>query len=297
MTVPLLTLFTIPKPFQGTTAIQQRNAIQSWQLLGDRVEVIVVGDDSGVAEAARDLGVRHIPDVRRNEHGTPLVDSVFHLGTSASSSGLLCYANADIILMSDFLGAIGQLASHHFLMCGRRWDLDLDVQLDFTRSDWETNLRTHVRKAGALHAATGIDYFAFRRGLFDSMPSFAIGRTIWDNWMLFHARASGAPIVDATDAVMAVHQNHSYGHVPGGIEAVWRGAEAMRNQELAAEMLVPFTIDNANLRISSSGVAPNLSRAHLAKLPSERLALLLRARPRLRAAVRKVTRPVLAGRV
>jgi GT2 family glycosyltransferase len=45
--------------------------------------------------------------------------------------------------------------------------------------------------------------------------------------------ARGVPVVDATPAVYAVHQNHDYLHVGGGENAVWRGAAALRNQELA----------------------------------------------------------------
>ena len=66
--------------FDGVTAVQQRNAIQSWQQLGDWVEVVLVGDDPGTAETARNLHVRHMPNVERNAYGTPLVDSVFRLG-------------------------------------------------------------------------------------------------------------------------------------------------------------------------------------------------------------------------
>jgi hypothetical protein len=290
MSEPLLTLFTIPKAFRGATAIQQRNAIQSWQHLGDDVEVVLIGDDAGTADAGRDLGVRHIPNVERNEHGTPLVDSVFRLGLAATASRLVCYVNADIILMSDFTGAIRTLGSAQFLMCGRRWDFDLDAPLAFPSMTWEAELRSTVRAKGKLHAATGVDYFAFSRGLFSSIPAFSIGRTMWDNWLLFHARAVGVPLIDATEAIMAVHQNHDYQHVPGGIEAAWSGPEALRNQTLAAEMLVPFTIEDATHRLSTNGMSPNFSRAHLARLPQEWAALHLRSHPRLTALIRQTAR-------
>jgi hypothetical protein len=293
----LLTLFTIPKAFDGVTAIQQRNAIQSWQRLGDAIEVVLIGDDPGTADAARDLGVRHIPNVERNDYGTPLVDSVFRLGIAASTSRLVCYVNADIILMSDFTEAIRRVGFDRFLICGRRWDFDLDAPLDFSSADWETELGETVRSKGKLHAATGVDYFAFSRGLFDSVPAFSIGRTMWDNWLLFHVRAQGVPLIDATEGIMAIHQTHHYKHVTGGIEGVWSGPEAMRNQALAAEMLVPFTIEDATLRLSRDGISPNFSRAHLARLPQEWAALGLRSYPRLSGFVRRTARTAMARRV
>ena len=61
----MLTLFTIPKAFQGHTGIIQRNAIKSWTLLDPGCQVILVGDDDGTDKAAEELNVRHISDVKR----------------------------------------------------------------------------------------------------------------------------------------------------------------------------------------------------------------------------------------
>lgn len=75
-------------------------------------------------------------------------------------------------------------------------------------SDWQALLRSTVGRAGQVAIPGAIDYFAFSRGLFDPVPPFAIGRFEWDQWLLYRARARGAPIIDATVAVLAVHQNH-----------------------------------------------------------------------------------------
>ena len=50
----VLTLFTVPKPFRGHVGDIQRNAIESWRALRPSVQVVLVGDEDGVAEAARD---------------------------------------------------------------------------------------------------------------------------------------------------------------------------------------------------------------------------------------------------
>src|SRR5688572_1962203 len=97
--MPLITLFSAPKPFTDPhIAMIQRNAIKSWTLLPD-VEVILLGEEAGLAEAARELGVKHISNVERNENGTPLISSMFQLARENSSSELLCVINADMILM------------------------------------------------------------------------------------------------------------------------------------------------------------------------------------------------------
>src|SRR5262245_26252350 len=101
--MPLITLFSAPKPFTNPhIALIQSNAIKSWTLLPD-VEVILLGEEPGLAEAAQDLGVKHISNVKCNDSGTPLISSMFQLARENSHSDLLCIINADMILMSDFV--------------------------------------------------------------------------------------------------------------------------------------------------------------------------------------------------
>ena len=77
-----MTLFTIPKAFKGHIDVIQRNAIQSWVRLHPEIEIILFGSDEGTAEVAREFGLRHVPDVERNEFGTYLVNSVFNKAQS-----------------------------------------------------------------------------------------------------------------------------------------------------------------------------------------------------------------------
>src|SRR3990172_4281256 len=103
--MPLITLYSAPKPFTDPhVAMIQRNAIKSWTLLPD-IEVILLGEETGLAEAARELGVKHLPNVMCNESGTPLISSMFQLARENSNSDLLCIINTDMILMPDFVEA------------------------------------------------------------------------------------------------------------------------------------------------------------------------------------------------
>ncbi|MFZ0637415.1 MAG: hypothetical protein WAM08_17985, partial [Candidatus Acidiferrales bacterium] len=66
----MLTLFAMPKPFEGHIGIIQRNAITSWTRLTPQPEIILFGDEAGVAEIAGELGLRHVAHVKRNEKNT-----------------------------------------------------------------------------------------------------------------------------------------------------------------------------------------------------------------------------------
>ncbi len=234
LTTPFITIFTAPKPFiDPHIATIQLNAIRSWQHLGDVVEVLLVGEEPGLASLAQELGLRQLTQVRRNASGTPLVSSIFELARAASQAPLLAYVNADILLLPDFLQAARQVwqQAHNFLMIGQRWDLEVHALLEFTPG-WEARLKAEVKSRGRLHLPAGSDFFLFPRLLFSHIPDFAIGRAGWDNWMIYHARQQGWLVIDATPSVMVIHQAHDYSHLPGG-KPHYELPESHYNQDLA----------------------------------------------------------------
>ena len=218
--MPLITLFSAPKPFTNPhIAMIQRNAIRSWTLLPE-VEVILLGEEEGLAEAAQELGVKHIPYALRNTNGTPLISSMFSLTREHSTSPLLGIINTDILLMPDFVEAAEVCRSRlkrdlPFVLLSQRWDFDVTAPMDFG-AGWERQFVDAVRKQGQLHRPAGSDFFLFPKSCYTDVPDFAIGRAGWDNWMIYKARKEGWPVIDCTPSVMIVHQNHDYSHLPGG---------------------------------------------------------------------------------
>ena len=213
-----LTIFSAPKSFiDPHIAAIQRNAIQSWQHIGDQVDVLLIGEEPGLAEVAEEFGVRLLTNVHRNEKGTPLVNSIFDLARQGCDSPLLVYVNADILLLPDILEAAQQVSDHvdDFLVVGQRWDLDVLKPLDFSPG-WDLRLREDALQNGRLHLPAGSDYFVFPRALFEGLPGFTIGRAGWDNWMIYHARQQGWLVVDGSPSIFVIHQDHDYGHLPGG---------------------------------------------------------------------------------
>ena len=215
-----LTIFSAPKPFTNPhIATIQRNAIRSWTMLGPEVEVILLGEEAGLAQAASELGVRHLAQVARNTNGTPLVSSMFELARLHSDAPLLACVNTDILLLPEFLAMARrvreQLGKGSFLMVGQRWDLEVRELLGF-EPGWQERLRGRAAREGRLHKAVGSDYFIFPRQTFAQMPAFAIGRAGWDNWMIYAGRSAGWPVIDASGSIQIIHQKHDYSHLPGG---------------------------------------------------------------------------------
>ena len=193
------------------------NARHSWVYIGN----LFTADDTA--------------PVIRNEFGTPLVRALFASAeVCLRAEDVIAYVNSDIILFPDFAEALGELDKTYekFLMVGRRWNWHHPRPLQSGESrdgPMQAKLISEIKSTGRLfNAAT--DYFAFRPGMYDYelWPDLAIGRYWWDPWILWHTMQLGIPVIDATEAVFAVHQNHPVGH------RSW-DKEGQRNLELAKE--------------------------------------------------------------
>mgnify|MGYP006333018517 FL=1 len=271
----LLTLFSAPKPFTDPhIALIQRNAIRSWTLLPD-VEVILLGEETGLAEAAKEFGVKHIPNVARNESGVPLISSMFQLARENANSDLLCIVNADMILMPDFVEAAKRVKSQRseFVLLSQRWDLDIPQPLDFS-TGWENRLSSIVHRQGSLHRPAGSDFFLFPLSSFLDVPAFTIGRAGWDNWMIYKARKEGWAVIDCTPSVMIVHQNHDYSHLPES-KPHYEHPDTNENIRLAGgQANIRYTILDATYQL----IDGKLSRPKMTSLRfTRKLELFLRA--------------------
>src|SRR5258707_11129572 len=164
----VLTLFSIPKAFRGLAGVIQRNAIESWTKLEPRPEIILLGNDEGAAEVARDFGLRHLPNVATNDHGTPLLSDLFRQAEAAATSPYMCYVNADIILLSDFLRA-AETVQRRFpksLLISRRINLEIAEMLNFD-ARWEETLKRRASATGRDGDYTAIDVFVFPKGMYE----------------------------------------------------------------------------------------------------------------------------------
>jgi hypothetical protein len=231
----VLTVFTVPKPFEGRIGEIQRRALASWTALAPDVQVLVLGDEAGTAEAARRAGAEHIPALERTEHGTPRLDSAFAAADEAATHRLRCFVNADVVLYDDVPEAAAHVRRHYdrFLLVGQTLDVD------------EPRDRADALARGRRRGAAALDWFVFPAGLYTDVPPFAIGRAGFDNWLVWRARQD-AVVVDATADVVAAHQRHDYAHVDGGKDEAYYGEEAARNLELAGGKSRLYTLHDAS---------------------------------------------------
>ena len=250
----MLTLFSTPKAFRGRFKGIQENAIRSWTRLQPRPDIILLGVDEGTAEMANEIGALHLPNVARNEYGTPLVNSIFAAAESASRHDLMCYINADIILMSDFMETLHRvcriISDERFLIVGRKVvGIDISQPIHFDAGDWEAQLKARVAAEGR-YGTTDSDYFVFRKGLWPKMPPFAIGRFYWSPWLVYNPMTRGIKVVDATSMITAVEPAHDYSHTPSAdikpAHSFKRGVQ-IRSADTRNFLTSPEVVNNARL--------------------------------------------------
>jgi hypothetical protein len=239
----MLTIFSIPKAFKGHIGIIQHNAIESWTKLEPRPEVILLGDDEGTADVAHEFGLRHLSNIATSDHGTPLLGDLFRQAEAAATSPCMCYVNADIILLGDFLRAAEtvQVKFPKALLISKRINLDIVEKLNFD-DRWEETIKQRASASGRDGHYTEIDVFVFPKGMYPQIPDFAIGRLWFDHWLIKAVRLQNLPVVDASLLAPVFHQNHDYGHVAGGRVQVWRGQEAERNFQLYGGLQHAYTL-------------------------------------------------------
>lgn len=250
-----MTIFITPKGFDHPHIdLIQRNAVKSWKQFGSDVDIVLIGNDSGVSEAAADLGVGYVSEVKRSKWGTPLLSDIFLTGRNFSDSPLLAYVNADIILLPNFMNfskKILESEKKSFLLVGQRWDLDVQSPVDYSNG-WQERMYKDIETRGRRHPAGGSDYFVYPRDCFMTIPDFAIGRSGWDNWMFYEARLKKYKLIDCSDAIDIVHQDHDYAHLPNG-QPHYRLPESAENVKLAGGKRNIFTLADCNWKMKKDG--------------------------------------------
>lgn len=211
----MITIFSNPRPFVGPFDVIQRNAIRSWQALCPECEIILFEDEEKTTgPAAEELRVQCLTPTACNEFGTPLLHGEFDIVYERAKYEILAQINTDIILTRSFFDGIKRLsalmADRSFFMIGRRWDFDVAGPIDYSSPAWEPAIVKGVHHRGRLHGLSGIDYWVFPRRFRFDPPPFVVGRPGMDSWLVYRSRSLGVPVVDATESIMIIHQNHDY---------------------------------------------------------------------------------------
>lgn len=240
-------IFTVPKPFIGKFRIIQENAIDSWLSISPKPKIILIGDEFGVSNIAKRKHLIQIKKIKKNIKGTPLLNNIFSQVQKDFKDKVFMYINTDIILLKSPNNCIEILRKRfdRFLAVGKRYEMNVEKRMDI-KSIKNTIKNAHLKQKGN----SWMDYFIFTNGVFNTIPPFALGKTFWDKWLIWHALQKNIPTIDITDQLDLVHQTHSYSmDKRTDISSVWAGQEALNNLHLAGGWSHSATIGEANFKL------------------------------------------------
>jgi hypothetical protein len=95
-----------------------------------------------------------------------------------------------------------------------------------------------------------VDYFVFAKGMYDDMPRLIVGYCFWDNWMIWEALSYKIPVIDNTDSVVAIHQNHLYSTESGRTKTNPRDARSLLNLDVIGTQEHLKQIDDSTYRLT-----------------------------------------------
>jgi len=249
-----ITFFAIPKSFKGNTAIHQGNSLKSLQLTNPGSQIVIYGQEEGIEEFCSKNGFLNRKITSFSSIGTPILKDVFDDIQMISEFDTVVYLNSDIIFLSDIKKIIQRIAFTQFLIIGKRTNVDINEIIDFSKENWYERLQFFAHEHGEQGSLSEIDYFIFQKGSLNDMPPFAVGRAGWDNWMIYHYKQElNFPVIDATDYLVALHQNHDYGHIKMGTGKKYEGAESDYNRKLIGKWSKFYSIIDADYQFTSSG--------------------------------------------
>jgi hypothetical protein len=264
----MITIFSTPRPFKGPFDRIQRNAIKSWMKVCPDCKIILFEDEEKTtAKIAEEIGVTCVTDVVSDEFGTPLLNHAFNKVKELSSSKVIVQINTDIILTDSFLKAINRALSlmndKPFFMSGKRWDLGVTEKIDFDDINWQINIINNAKKNGKLHGFSGMDYWVLPANAPFEIPPFIVGRPGMDSWLVYKSRFVKMPVIDSTNVIDIVHQNHDYPQKKKDFFEI----EKKRNISLAGGQINMMTLREADYILTEKGLEkPKFPRAIFSKL-------------------------------
>ena len=255
------------------------NAIGSWSRLEPTPEIILFGNEKhepGISELAERHGCRQVADVKRNRWGTPLVGPFMLTAQRIASNELLGFVNTDIILCQDFMEAIARIAVElrQFVMIGTKWNLEGEAPRMKFHKGWQERIRSLAKERGQSHYRTGTDYLMFTKGVYRGgfykrlrdrperhihpdfpveFPPLAWARLRTDTWLVWQALRREIPVVDATEVVFVIHQEHPH---QAGVIGLERNTPEIRLNEKLAERRISGggRVSNATWVLTKKGL-------------------------------------------
>ena len=206
-------IFSTPKPFSLHTEAVQITAIRSWRKVLPSARIFLFGNDKKLRIICKAEGVNYGGSIETNRDGFEKVSDIFQKAVKNAKDEDLLYLNSDILL-DETIRPIARLAGKTtgpYLATARRRCIPAWRGPPLSGPAIENFLKDKQKKF-RWGQACSLDIFLFRGLSFREMPSFCIGQAAWDNWLIYHTRCQGIPVIDLSAELRPFHCDHDYSY-------------------------------------------------------------------------------------
>jgi len=207
----MFTIFTFPRPFKSPFNTPQLNAINSWKKIHKDIEIYLINDELNTAKEFAIKNKIKCIDGKFSKYGSPLLKDAIQSINSVARNDIILFINTDIVYVDGIKRTIDVVLNNFdkYFIVGRRVDCDIDYEISFNNEDYQKKLIT-MYKNGDMHGLSGLDYWVFPKNSFNEIPDFVIGKPGYDNWLLAESKRTSIPVIDASNTIRILHQNHYY---------------------------------------------------------------------------------------
>jgi len=186
----------------------QLNSLRSWIALEHEKEIYVFNRDDSVKDMCKNIDVKLVEDYESSPHSDiPTWRAMRNFAHSISTDDdIIIWVNSDVMFDESLIETIRQVLQNkieNFVLVGQKYDWSNFYKLD---NEFKIGSLSPLVK----HGEYAIDYFIFKKNLFENVPGFFIARQKFDNYLLSKA-INEYFTIDCTNTLLCVHHRHDYG--------------------------------------------------------------------------------------
>lgn len=257
-----IAILSSPRPFVGEFNRIQTNSIKSWLSLDSNIDIFLIDDEQSTCRSLLTdpyySTISILPPLAFSPWGTPLIDGPINKLLSSKKYTHVCFVNTDIVLDNRFVDLISFLTRCPFtsyICMGQRHNIDISFTLTYESASDRPNPNPWILPR-SLHPPTGMDYWIMPCSTSLVFPPFISGRPGMDSWLAWYHVSNRLPLIDATNFLQVLHQNHPY---PAKQFQYYKD-EADFNLSVAGGYSNMLSLRFASHRINSAGAVTRVGR-------------------------------------
>ncbi|XP_060077060.1 uncharacterized protein LOC132556643 [Ylistrum balloti] len=209
---PLITLFTSWDVYPESFTVFN-NTLQNWPLLRPHVNIILFTNDV-IPDKYKQLGWTVLP-IKRQVKGHPILKHLFLEAMKHQPySKLYGFSNGDLLFTESLIQSLRKIIvsplvfNRTYMIVGQRMNTPNVTREE--ASSW-ANVEKAAERGEMKKTFMGIDYFLTSPQYhWKDIPEVQIGQKLYDTWLIWDGRRMGYNVIDASNTILAVHQNAPY---------------------------------------------------------------------------------------